>query len=182
MEINFELLQTERLLLRKISPKELNYFFENCSEETIRKELNILTDSQFAKEKEKFNKGYSDYRRSLLGFQLIDKTTREIIGNCGYHNWQAEHRRAEIGYDLAKDEFKRKGLMSEAMKAVIDYGFGSMKLIRIEACVSPNNEASLKLLQKFNFVKEGYLRQHYYKDGVMEDSLFFSLLKEEFTK
>ena len=179
MEINFEILNTERLQLRKISPLELNYFFENCSEETIRKELIIHTDSGFEKEKEKYKKGYSDYRRTILGFQLIDKSTGEIIGNCGYHNWQTEHHRAEIGYDLAKEDYKRKGLMTEAMKAVIDYGFKTMNLIRIEACVSPVNEASLKLLQKFNFVKEGYFRKHYFKDGVVGDSVFLSLLKDE---
>jgi [ribosomal protein S5]-alanine N-acetyltransferase len=180
MEINFELIQTERLLLRKISPKELTYFFKNCSEEIIRRELNIQTELGFEKEKEKFNKGYSDYRRSILGFQLIDKTTKEIIGNCGYHNWQPEHRRAEIGYDLAKDEFKRKGFMSEALIAVIEYGFTNMELNRIEACVSPKNIASLKLLEKFNFIREGCLRQHYFSHGFFEDSAIFSLLREEF--
>jgi ribosomal-protein-alanine N-acetyltransferase len=177
--MNFETLETKRLLLRILSTKDFNYLFENCSEETIRKELNILTDAQFEKEKNKFVMGYSDYRRTILLFQLIHKETKEIIGNCGYHNWQAEHRRAEIGYDISKEEFKRKGFMTEALKAIIDYGFTAMNLIRIEACVSPKNEASLKLIHKFNFLKEGYLRQHFVVNGKAEDSVFFSLLKDE---
>jgi len=70
--------------------------------------------------------------------------------------------------------------MTEAFQKIIHYGFDVMKLNRIEAFVSPQNEASIKLLKKFNFVEEGLLRKHYFKNNIMEDSLVCSLLRSEY--
>ena len=72
--------------------------------------------------------------------------------------------------------------MSEALAAVLDYGFGTMGLHRVEALVAEWNVPSLKLLAKFNFTFEGTLREHYNVDGIMEDSVMYSLLKTEFKK
>lgn len=176
----FEILETPRLLLKKVTVDNLLYLFEKCDEDIIMKELGLDSHEAFLKEKQKFEKGFSDYRRTILMFKLIEKHTGCIIGNCGYHNWQHEHSRAEIGYDIMLEAFKRQGYMSEALKVVINYGFTNMNLIRIEACVSPNNEASLKLVQKFKFEKEGYLRQHYVVNGNAEDSVFYALLKRDY--
>jgi ribosomal-protein-alanine N-acetyltransferase len=70
--------------------------------------------------------------------------------------------------------------MKEALKPIIDYGFNQMKLNRIEALIAPNNIPSLKLIKHFNFKEEGLLKNHYLKDGVYEDSLFFGLLAHEY--
>ena len=113
---------------------------------------------------------------------MVYKGTGEIIGGCGFHNWLTEHRKAELGYALTKDEYKGKGLMTEALENVIAYGFGKMNLNRIEACIGPENIPSLKLVKKFGFKEEGYLRQHYFKDNVLQDSIIFSLLKEEYAR
>ena len=91
-----------------------------------------------------------------------------------------EHRRAELGYAFFDESFRGKGLMAEAVKAVIAYGFHQMDLHRIEAHISPHNLPSLKLIRKFHFTEEGLLRKHYFTNGVREDSKVFSLLREEF--
>ena len=70
--------------------------------------------------------------------------------------------------------------MSEAVKAIIEYGFKTMNLNRIEACIGPANIASQNLVKKFGFSREGYLRQHYIRNEEIQDSLIFSLLKEEY--
>ncbi|MND70827.1 putative ribosomal N-acetyltransferase YdaF [compost metagenome] len=70
--------------------------------------------------------------------------------------------------------------MTEALKPIIQYGFETMKLNRIEAFLSPDNIPSLKLVQKFGFTKEGHLREHYNKDNKLEDSAVYSLLKSEY--
>ncbi|WP_313806887.1 GNAT family protein [Flavobacterium sp.] len=170
--MHFQLLETENLLLRKIAPEVYHFLFNSQSDEEIKSFLGLETDEQFAKEKDKFSKGMATYNRSFVNFQIIDKKTSLIIGACGFHTWYFEHNRAEIGYNLNSDDFKGKGIMSEAIKKVIQYGFEEMKLHRIEALISPNNEPSLRLVQKLGFVKEGHLRQHYFKNNVMEDSLF----------
>ncbi len=177
--MNFETLTTERLILRKFTPEEFKHIFENYTESEIRKLLGITSDADFIKENEKYKKGYDSYNRSLVYFQLIDKQSNHIIGGCGFHNWFPEHSRAELGYGLTIEKYKQKGLMTEAMKPIIEYGFNNMNLIRIEACVGPNNLASLKLIKKYNFTQEGYLRKHYFQNGILHDSLIFSLLKGE---
>ena len=106
---------TKNLLLRKFTPDVYRFLFENYSEDDIRKELGIISDEEYLKEKEKYRQGYSSFNRSLVFFQLVDKVTAEIIGGCGFHNWLTEHRKAELGYALTKDEYKGKGLMTEAV-------------------------------------------------------------------
>lgn len=178
--MNFELLETQHLILRKLTPETYNYIFQEYNDNELKAFLGFTTDEELDKEKDKFSKGIATYNRSFVNFQLIDKQTNAIMGACGYHTWYTEHHRAEIGYALNNDIHKGKGIMSEALKAVIDYGFREMNLNRIEALIGPKNEASLRLVQKLNFTKEGHLRKHYFKNNNMEDSLVFSLLRDEY--
>ena len=101
------------------------------------------------------------------------------MGECGFHTWNATHRRAEVFYVMRNEASKQKGLMSEALKEVIKYGFTELELHRIQALIAIENEPSLKLLQKNNFTKEGIMREDYLVDGKNEDSHCFSLLKWE---
>jgi ribosomal-protein-alanine N-acetyltransferase len=55
--------------------------------------------------------------------------------------------------------------MNEALQAVINYGFKSIKLHSIEANVNPNNQPSIRLLEKNGFVREGYYKENYYHNG-----------------
>jgi RimJ/RimL family protein N-acetyltransferase len=66
--------------------------------------------------------------------------------------------------------------MQEAMIIVIDYGFRAMHLHSIEANVNPDNAASIKLLQRNNFVREAYHKENYYFNGKFLDSAIYSLL------
>ena len=178
--MQFDILTTQRLLLRKITPEGFKYIFEHFSKEEIKQQLGLSTDEEFMKKLEKTNGGYLTYDRSIVHFKLILKETNEVIGSCGYHNWYFEHKKAELGYGLIKDEDKRKGYMSEAVNTILDYGFHVMNLNRIEACIGPGNMASQSLISKYEFTQEGYLRQHYIRDGEIQDTLIFSLLKEEY--
>ena len=174
--MNFYTLETERLILRKLSPDDFKFIFENYSEDEIKNFLGHNSDEEYQKEKTKYEGGYTSYNRSFQYFQIIDKVTDSIIGHCGFHNWYFDHRRAELGYEITNDNFKRKGIMSEALKVIIDYGFNKMNLHRIEALVGSENIPSIKLMEKFNFYKEGFLRQHYFIEDNFENSIVFSKL------
>jgi ribosomal-protein-alanine N-acetyltransferase len=180
--MDFEIIATERLLLRILKPEHYKYIFENYAEAEIRSFFGILTDEEFFKAKMKYEGGYTTYRSTILQFQLIDKETQNLIGSSGYHNWFPEHHRAELGYQLTMDEYKNKGLMSETLKTILKYGFNTMDLNRIEAFIGPYNIPSLKLIKKYNFKQEALLRQHYMYNGIIDDSLLFALLKEEYEK
>jgi ribosomal-protein-alanine N-acetyltransferase len=154
--------------------------FETLSEAEIMNLLDLVDEEALHKEKQKYENGLSTYNRSFVNFQIIDKASGEILGACGFHTWYTEHARAEIGYALTNENTKAKGMMSEAMKAVLHYGFEHMRLNRVEALIGPNNTPSLKLAAKFGFTQEGRLRSHYFKNGIMEDSMVFGLLREEY--
>ena len=178
--MEFETLYTERLILRKLTPEIYTDLFSNYDESRIREILRIGNSDEYEKQLYRFKSGLSSFNRSFVYFQLLDSVNGELIGGCGYHTWYLDHDRAELGYYLDHESYKNKGFMSEAIKQVIAYGFENMHLHRIEACVSPNNIPSLKLMEKFGFTHEGLLRQHYLNNEAYEDSFVFSLLKEEY--
>ena len=178
--MTFDTLETERLILRKLSPEDFRFIFGTYSKEDAKEFLGLNSDEDYEKEKSKSDNGYASFNQTILYFQLIDKTSGKIIGGCGFHNWFFLHSRAELGYSMSNEDFKRKGLMSEALAMVIDYGFNQMNLHRIEALIGPDNVPSLKLMEKFNFTKEGVLREHYFVNNRFEDSVLFAKLVGEY--
>ena len=82
-----------------------------------------------------------------------------------------------MGYALHPD-FHGAGVMSEAMDVVLDYGFNKMKLHSIEAHVHPDNLASINLLQKKGFVKEGHFRENVFFNGKFLDTVVYALLNK----
>lgn len=177
----FETIETERLLIQKLDSETMNQIFELNNDDEIKKILG-LTDEEFIRQKKIHQKGYESYNRKMLNFQIVEKQSSVIIGNCGFHTWNPQHHRAEIGYALNTDEFKNKGFMKETVEKVLEFGFEKMKLNRIEALIDENNTPSKKLLDHFGFTREGNLRGHYLVDGIFEDSVLYSLLKSEYTK
>ena len=174
--MNFETIETRRLILKGISPHDMNYIFENLEKSEIKKILGHRSEEDYQKEETKYKNGYSSYNRSFLLFLLTDKESDTIIGRCGLHNWNIEHKRAEIGYIMEDESYKGKKLMTEAINAILDYGFNKMNLNRIEALVGSNNIPSLRLMEKFNFKREGVLRQHRRVSDLFENSVLFSRL------
>ena len=178
--MNFESFETERLILRKLTAPDFNYIFENYTEAEVRTLLGVSSDDEYTLELNKYKKGYDTYNRSFVYFQMVDKANQQIIGGGGFHNWYVDHRRAELGYALKDESYKGRGLMTEALAFFIDYGFKYMDLNRIEAFIGPDNIASLKLISKYKFTREGALRQHYMQAGKLEDTFVFSLLRDEY--
>jgi ribosomal-protein-alanine N-acetyltransferase len=84
-----------------------------------------------------------------------------------------------MGYDLER-ELWGKGIMTEAMMSVIDFGFEKMELNRIEVFIMPRNKRSIKLVKRLGFKREGLLRQRYYDEfGHFTDDILFSMLKAD---
>lgn len=171
-------LQTERLLLKSITPAIIHELFTTKTKEEIMAYFGI-DEAGFQHYKDIHEKGVETHRLSIFVFLLIDKETNLPIGECGFHTWNATHRRAEVFYVMRNEASKQKGLMSEALKEVIKYGFTELELHRIQALIAIENEPSLKLLLKNGFTKEGIMREDYVVNGKNEDSHCFSLLKWE---
>ena len=106
----------------------------------------------------------------------LKEATAQHVGTIGLWRFDKENHRAEIGYML-EPGLQGKGLMSEALQAVVDYGFRELQLHSIEAQIDPRNSASAALLKKSGFVQEGYFRENYrLRDGRFADTAVWSLL------
>lgn len=116
--------------------------------------------------------------RALLEWGLADKDQDEVIGTCAYSGWCSEHRRAEIGYALRTDRWG-EGVMAEVLPALIQFGFDTMGLHRIEADADPRNERSLRSLERLGFVREGLQRERYLVNGEAQDALVHGLLRHD---
>ena len=84
----------------------------------------------------------------FLGIALQNKP--ELIGTICLWNFSGDRKTAELGYELLP-EYHGKGIMSEAVTFILNYGFEDLNLSKIEAFTNKNNLNSIQLLQKFNF-------------------------------
>jgi ribosomal-protein-alanine N-acetyltransferase len=106
-----------------------------------------------------------------------------VIGlvSLQYRNQHGDqyHRRAEVGYGIARVIWEQ-GIGSEAVRAVLQYGFEQLKLNRIYAGTIADNHGSVRLLEKLGFVREGTRRQHSLEDdGRFHDSAMYGLIRSD---
>lgn len=179
-EIETNTIETSRLILKELTPETYDILFTTCSDEQIMSFFGFTDTAELEVERGKWQGGMTTYRTSFKGFILTEKTTGKAIGRTGFHNWYAMHNRAELGYLMSDEGSKGKGLMKEAVKAVMNYGFTQMGLQRIEAFVGPNNQPSQAIVRSLGFIHEGTLRQHFCYNGIAEDSDCFGMLKPEY--
>lgn len=175
----FPILQTGRLTLRRISMDDAEAIYK------------MRTDPQVTKYSDRFPpkdiEEIFEMIRSIengintnetIAWALSLNGDNELMGTVSFHKTYREHHRAEVGYQLLPQHW-RKGFMTEALKAAIDYGFNTMKLHSFEAHINPNNLASARLLSKHGFIQEALFRENYYFNGKFLDTPVFSLVNKE---
>lgn len=171
-------IETTRLELIPVNPQILHELFTHKSQEEIMEFMGV-DEKSYEHYKNMHEKGMETHRLSLFFFILREKKSGKAIGECGFHTWNFSHRRADVFYGMRTEDVKRQGYMTEALAAVLDYGFNELGLHRIAAFVDRNNTPSVKLLKKFGFTFEGTMREDYLVNGVNEDSDCYSLLASD---
>ena len=112
---------------------------------------------------------------------IREKVSGKIIGSISLENDRRREdvKSMEMGYSLSKEHWG-KGYMTEAAKAVMDYGFEKYGLVVMAICTSPTNKRSQRVIEKCGFKYEGLQRRGYHiYDGTDRDNLTFSILREE---
>ena len=172
----FPEISTNRLRLRQIQYYDVETFHKMRIDPTVMQYMDVEkpktiqdTQKKFEKELELFSKGESVYWAIAL------KHNNKMIGGAGFWRIIKEHHRAEIGYQLLS-EYWRKGYTLEALQKIIEFGFIKMGLHSIEANVNPKNLPSIKLLEKLGFFQEAYFRENFYFNGKFLDSIIYTLL------
>ena len=169
-------LKAKRLLLRQVTQADVNEIFFLRSDPEVMKYID-RAPAKTTDEALNFIQMITDLEKNndAVTWAITLKGNPKLIGTICYWNIHKEHYRAEIGYALHPD-YQGKGIMQEALSEVLDYRFNVMKLHSIEANVNPANIASIKLLEKNNFIREGYFKENYFYDGKFLDSAIYSLL------
>jgi len=179
LELNFDpfpILETERLVLRRITLEDAQSYFDLRSNADAMKHICKPLQTTIEESKTMIYKinemiAFNDG----IGWAVCLKTDNKMIGSVSFHRIEKEHHRAEIGYMLHPDYWK-KGIVSEAVESIITYGFNTLNFHSIEAHIDPTNIGSEKVLQKFKFVKEAYFKENYFFDGQFLDTAVYSLL------
>src|SRR5438270_98968 len=110
------------------------------------------------------------------------RTSQRVIGSVSMFDWERYHRRAKIGYDLAKD-YWGLGLAQEAIREMLRFGFERMALNRIEIWTSTANLRSLRLAERLGFRRDGTLRRRILEDdGQFYDGAVYGLLRDDWSR
>jgi [ribosomal protein S5]-alanine N-acetyltransferase len=110
-----------------------------------------------------------------LRLGLVPTGTSEVVGTVSLFNHMAAHRRAEIGYALRPDHHGR-GLMHDALLAVVGWAFSELKVNRLEADIDPRNLASARSLERLGFQREGFLPERWIVGDEVSDTALYGLL------
>src|SRR5262249_15935470 len=171
----FPTLETERLVLRQLAAADAQDSFLFISDEA-----NIgYYDPAHMTQLEQAEKSIERHRRRFeqqeaLRWGITLKGENRVIGNGGYA-WDADNHLAVLSYILSKRYWK-KGIMTEALTAMIRFGFEYIHLHRIEAQVASPNLAAARLLEKLGFQEEGRLRDRQYVNNQFVDERIFALI------
>jgi len=171
-------LETSRFILRMIEPGDVgtlhSYWSDDMVTEYMTSSFSTLEESQ----------QMVDLLNSLpekhegMRWAIVDKNSGVVLGSCGYHNVKAEHKRAEVGYELGY-RYWSKGVMQEVMQVVLQHCFETVRFNRIEAFVTYGNARSIHTLEKLGFKAEGVLHEYEFAKGKFQDQIVLSLLRKD---
>jgi ribosomal-protein-alanine N-acetyltransferase len=158
------LIRTERLLLRKIVSADIDKVYEGLSHPLVIKHygVNYKTLEETSIQMEWYAENEEKQTGRFWAVCLGD--TEEFLGVGGLYFWSKEHAKAEAGFWLLP-EFWGMGYMTEAMDAIVVYGFDQMGLHRIEGFVESENLLCKRAMDKLNFTMEGTMKECEIKNG-----------------
>ncbi len=171
-------IETERLVIRPFIHTDLEDMHHYCSDP----QTSIYTSWNAHQNKEETKQFIAQIllaykQKKLAPWAIVHKESAKMIGSIGFVSWREQHFSAEIGYALAR-EYWSQGLMSEAVSAIMAFGFGEMKLMRIEARCITANIGSRRVMEKCGMSYEGTLRKSVFAKGEFRDMLLYALINE----
>ena len=164
----FPRLETDRLILREITQDDRHGIFGNFSDKDVAKWFFEEPYSEIEQADEIIQEFINEFEQGKgLTWAITLKGSNEFVGTCGYGEVEIGSD-GEIGFDLAKEHWG-KGLMSEALSAIIDYGFQRCGLGKVEAHTYSTNSRAIRLLRNLGFQLE----------DVRDDSHYFALFEKD---
>jgi|SRR6185436_18186841 len=175
----FPVLESERLVFQQIVASDAPDIFELRTNEKVLRYSDRAPMKNMQEAMDMVKKISDSFENNeAIAWAMKLKETGKTVGHITFWRIIKEHHRAEIGYAMFP-EYWGKGFMTEAIQRVIDYGFSEIKFHSIEANVNPNNQPSIKLLERVGFIREAYFKENYYFNGKFMDSAIYSLINNK---
>jgi ribosomal-protein-alanine N-acetyltransferase len=174
-------IQTERLLLRKVTPGDAEDMLAYISDPEVARHTTWEPYDSIEQVRDHLRSVISNYERGEpANWGVTLRESDRLIGMCGFMagSWEPEYARASLGYAIAREYWDR-GLTTEAVRAAIAFGFNHLSLNRIEARCIAENTASERVMQKAGLSYEGTLRDYVFRKGAYRDYKVYSILRRE---
>lgn len=173
-------IRTKRLTLRAAKMSDAEDLYEYSRDPAVAK--HVLWDAHTSIHQTRAYIRYliRQYKSGQPSSFVISITeTGKVVGTIGFMWIQQENRSAEVGYSLSR-AYWNQGIMTEALTALLDFGFLKLNLNRIEAQHESDNPASGRVMAKAGMSFEGRLRQRIYNKGRFTDVDLYSILRQEY--
>jgi len=172
-------LETERLILRKLRIGDSSDIYEYASDPEVSKYVTWNTHRSPDDSAGFIRYTLGRYDRDEAGeWGIVLKETNKLIGSFGFIWVESAQYCGQIGYVISRRYWNR-GLMTEAVKRLIDFGFDEMGLNRIEAVHILENEASGKVMSKAGMMPEGVQRSKVFVKGSFYDVRIYAIIKSD---
>ena len=177
--VNIPELETKRLRLRRLQMRDAQDIFEYSRDPLVAKHVLWDAHRTVADSRAYIRYMQRRYRESdAYSWGIEWKETGKIIGTIGFMWIQDDNNAAEVGYSLSRAYWNR-GIMTEALSRLLEYGFEDMCLNRIEAQHETENPASGAVMRKCGMQQEGVLRSRLFNKGRDVDVVVYSVLRQE---
>ena len=168
-----------RVALRWLTEADIDALFSVFSDPTVMRFWSSPSLPRRADARKLLGDIHDSFRKKeLFQWGLVRQDDDFVIGTCTLAHLDASNRRAEIGFALGREHWGN-GYMGEALNALVGFAFRDLDLHRLEADVDPRNVASIRILEKLGFQREGHLRERWLVNSEKQDALFYGLLQRE---
>jgi RimJ/RimL family protein N-acetyltransferase len=172
-------LDANRVCLRTLVESDIDALFEIFSDDQVMRYWSTPPLANKDAARSLFEEiSIANSRGSMKKWGIATLGDDIIIGTATLFNLEVSNGRAEIGYAQNRSRWGQ-GFMHEALQALLDYSFNQLKLRRLEADVDPRNVASIRILERLGFQREGFLRERWHVNGEIQDAYFYGLLRRE---
>lgn len=172
-------LETKRLRLRPLTMHDDKDMFRYASDPAVSQHVLWETHQSPRQTRAVLRAALRQYREGApSSFAIERRSDRRMIGTIGFMWINTDHRSGEVGYSLARDCWNQ-GYATEALAAVIDFGFRTLRLHRIEAQHEIDNPASGRVMEKCGMRPEGTLRGRVFNKGHFSDVRLYAILRDD---
>ncbi|MFB6225913.1 MAG: GNAT family N-acetyltransferase [Candidatus Paceibacteria bacterium] len=178
-------LETDRLKLREFKQADAEVLAKLLDNKEVSKNIAMIPHPYDLEDAKEFIKDCEKKARQnprpRYNFVIESRDQGNFLGSISLDKSKKDKQVAELGYWLA-EKYWQNGYMSEAVERILKFGFEKLDLRRIEAGVYPNNIASISILEKYNFKREGVKRkaQRTEATGRIHDVIMYGRLSENF--